>query len=118
MSSLHQGGISTCLACHTIQSGWHKGEGSESLGIDISWGGRLSPASTPTKDSSGVPGGGTSMVEDTQDLHLLLLDGPSLSLWPQPISLLKWCFLSPPHQWGQLVSLIDTGITFQALFCW
>ena len=69
MSSLHQGGISSCLACHSIHADWHRGEGSGSLGVDVSRGGRPSPSLALTRHCSlsprsysrwGFSGGGIS----------------------------------------------------------
>ena len=119
MSSLHQGGISTCLAYHNIQSDWCKGKGSGSLGIDVGGvAGHLPPQCQlgmlfPTQEFLEV---GLQWWETLQIFISFGQDGPSLSPWPQPIGLFKWHLLSPPHWWGQLVGLIYSSVAFWSLF--
>ena len=123
VSSSHQDGICTCLACHFIHSMACRGGGSGSLcgdggGVRLALagvGGHLPPGHplggySPPRSSWrwDYSGGGTQDPNPPQPQ-----DCPSLFPWSQPIGLFVWHLLSPPHWQGQLVGHICLNVTFE-----
>ena len=118
---LHQGGISTCQVCHTIQSNWCKGKGSGSLDIEVCEGSRMFPTSAPAGDGSsltrsswrwGFSDGGHSRSSSPSTRTV-----PASSLGLDQLASLWGASSVCTHWQGQPVGLIKPGIMFQALFC-